>query len=278
MEKNNLRGKGNISRGWGRCARGARVDELGTERGTGRGWGAGATGTTEGLRPIFDATLKPAPQPKWEHLYDATKIHEKIPYILYHPNFIKNPNELYQKFKKEFPFELRQVYLDSGKTYKLNRETCVFGDKDIMDAPPKIWGSNNPILPWTPELLQIKTDIENYYKDILKGQTLTVALGNSYPDGTYSIGHHPDREERGSTEFIASVSLCDSPEGERMFEYIDVATGEIIRLILGNGSLLLMLKGCQEHYTHSLPPDPNCHAGRINITLRIFRKDNYVKY
>jgi hypothetical protein len=77
--------------------------------------------------------------------------------VEYHPNFISRPMQLYTKSIHEFNFEERYVLNDNGeKNYKLNRSTCIFGDEDINDAPPKIWGADNPIQCWTQELLIIK--------------------------------------------------------------------------------------------------------------------------
>ena len=46
------------------------------------------------------------------------------------------------------------------------------------------------------------------------------------------------------------------------------ATEDIYTLDLAHGSLLVMGKGCQENYMHSLLKDPKYKLPRINITFR----------
>lgn len=192
----------------------------------------------------------------------------QISCVEYHPNFLKKANLLYQKFRK-FKFKVRNVQDDTNNNlYKLNRATCVFGDEDIMDAPPKIWGAENPIQTWTPELLQIKQQIE-----ALTGKKYNVCLCNYYANGDRSIGWHSDNEEKGSVSSIASISLG----AERVFELKNKETQAVTKFLLENGSLFLMKQGCQEHYTHRLPPDPQCRGGRINLTFRLFDKTRYAQ-
>lgn len=193
----------------------------------------------------------------------------QLQYVEYHPNFIANPNILYKKFLTEFNFEDRMAYLDSGKSYLLNRATCVFGDSNILDVPPKIWGADNPINPWTDEMLEIKNKIE-----ALTDRKYNVCLCNYYKDGTKTIGWHNDKEERGSVASIASISLG----AKRLFQLKEIEDNtKIYDCHLENGSLFLMKNGCQDKYLHWLPPDPSCFEGRINLTFRLFDIDRYAK-
>jgi hypothetical protein len=74
--------------------------------------------------------------------------------IEYQSQFVENPRILYRKFQR-FGFKRRQVQDENGKNlYTLSRETCVFGDDNVLDAPPRIWGSNNPVRKWTPAPLR----------------------------------------------------------------------------------------------------------------------------
>lgn len=196
-------------------------------------------------------------------------IPQQINCVEYIPNFLSNPTALYNKFLEEFNFEDRTVYLNHGKTYQLNRATCIFGDKDILDAPPKIWGADNPIVPWTPELTQIKEQIEIYTK-----MKYNICLCNYYKDGTKTIGWHNDKEEKGSVSSIASISLGY----ERLFQLKEINDEtKIYDYVLGNGSLFWMRDPCQNIYLHWLPPDPKCQEGRINLTFRLFDKFRYDK-
>ncbi|ARF11712.1 2OG-FeII oxygenase superfamily protein [Klosneuvirus KNV1] len=187
--------------------------------------------------------------------------------VKYHPNFITNPTELYEKFLYNFDFKDRVVKLNNNKEYKLTRATCVFGDPDILDVPPKIWGSDNSIKQWTPELLEIKNKIEE-----LTGNKYNICLCNYYKNGKKIINWHSDNEELGSTSCIASISLG----ADRIFQLREkTGSDKIYDYILENGSLFLMLDGCQENYLHRVPKDPNCQNGRINLTFRQFDKKRY---
>ena len=203
------------------------------------------------------------------HSSVSTPKEEKVDCVEYHPNFLPRPNFLYRKFLKESNFEDRFVLDENDKElYKLNRATCIFGDDEISDAPPKIWGANNPIQPWTSELLKIKTKIEG-----LTGKKYNICLCNFYKNGRKTINWHSDNEEKGSVSSIASISLG----AERKFQLRDKTTDKMYNYILGSGSLFLMRDGCQENYLHRLPEDLRCKGGRINLTFRLFDKMRYSK-
>lgn len=203
--------------------------------------------------------------PKQSNPINNTNNHNQISCVKYYSNFLSNPTELFTKFLKEFNFEERIVESPDSE-YKLNRATCIFGDADIIDEPPKIWGNNNPIVPWTPELLKIKNKIQE-----LTGKHYNICLCNYYKNGKKTINWHSDNEEKGSISSIASISLG----AERLFQFRDKQTGNIYDYILENGSLILMMDGCQENYMHRIPSDHKIKEGRINLTFRLFDKMRY---
>lgn len=191
---------------------------------------------------------------------------DSVSCIEYYPGFINEPETVYDNLLN-LPFKDRYVLDDEGKEkYKLQRSTCVFGDEGISDDPPRIWGSDNPIRPWTPELYRIKNKIEDLTK-----KKYNVCLCNYYESGKKAINWHSDNEEKGSISSIASVSLGS----ERRFEIRNKETGQVNRWILQNGSLFLMKEGCQENYIHRLPKDKS-QTGRINLTFRLFDKMRYL--
>lgn len=71
------------------------------------------------------------------------------------------------------------------------------------------------LLPWTPEILELKTLSEEWYERHT-GQSVrfTVCLANLYKDGSQGIAWHSDREELGLETPIASYSFG----AERLFE------------------------------------------------------------
>ena len=193
--------------------------------------------------------------------------------VEYYPNFIDeiglNPVELYQEFLDEFEFARRPVLGKLGQElYTLDRETCVYSDPDVTDAPPAIWGANNKLHPWTPNLEKIRDAIE-----IKTGAKYNICLCNYYANGMRKIGWHPDREERGSTVRIASVSIGEP----RLFQLKENATSKIYDIRLANGSLFIMKDPCQRDYVHRVPEESNVMNGRINLTYRLLDKARYFK-
>lgn len=224
-------------------------------------------------RLVGGSNSQPKPSPGWgtgtQHKYISVEPETiNLPdCVEYHKDFLHNHKELYDKFKEEFNFEKRDVLNSDGTSYKLNRATCIFGDSDIPSVP-KIWGTDNPVNHWTPELLEIKQQIEK-----LTCKKYNVCLCNFYESGTNTIGWHADNEERGSISSIASISLG----AERIFELKENATDTIIEKKLESGSLFLMKDGCQENYVHRIPRDLKCKTGRINLTFRLFDSARYAK-
>jgi len=98
-------------------------------------------------------------------------------------------------------------------------------------------------------------------------------LINYYRDGSDCISWHSDKDGAGAT--IASFSLGAEreflirrrpPRGQG--KSTSSKSLEQHKLPLGDGSLLLMLPGMQEHWHHSVPPRKGMPRGRINVTFR----------
>jgi len=158
--------------------------------------------------------------------------------------------------------------------YKLNRKTIVFIDSSIDNAIiPKIWGNNVTILEFPKELINIKSDLEKLLN--LEDNKFNICLTNYYIDGKKSIGWHSDNEEKGNTDCIASISLG----AEREFMFRKKNSKDIYKkILLHNGSLIIMAEGCQENYQHSLPINKLCKDPRLNLTFRFFNNDKYINY
>ncbi|MGE8380906.1 MAG: alpha-ketoglutarate-dependent dioxygenase AlkB family protein, partial [Sphingobacterium sp.] len=120
-------------------------------------------------------------------------------------------------------------------------------------------------LPWTKELLELKTLAE------LKTQeTYNSCLLNLYHNGDEGMAWHSDGEkDLKKNGAIASLSFG----AERKFAFKHKTTKEKVDLILGNGSLLVMKDLTQRYWLHRLPPTKKVFMPRVNLTFRTI--DNF---
>lgn len=145
-----------------------------------------------------------------------------------------------------------------GKEIMQPRLTAWYGDEGKSYGYTGI--TMHP-LAWTDDLLFIKNRIE-----IISGQNFNSALLNFYRDGNDSVGWHRDNEKSlGIDPVIGSVSFGTS----RTFyfrHYKDKKLKE--KLMLTNGSFLLMAGHTQHNWLHSIQKEPLVKTSRINITFR----------
>jgi alkylated DNA repair dioxygenase AlkB len=115
--------------------------------------------------------------------------------------------------------------------------------------------------PWNTELLVIKEKIER-----VSGQTFNSVLLNFYRNGQDSMGWHRDNEKSlGIDPVIGSVSFGTA----RMFQFKHRQQPELReRILLTNGSFLLMKGSTQHHWHHSIPKESKVSGVRINLTFR----------
>lgn len=84
------------------------------------------------------------------------------------------------------------------------------------------------------------------------------------------MGWHSDNEKSlGNEPVIASLSV--GAAREMIFKHKQIKM--VHKIILENGSLLIMKGSTQEDYLHSLPKRKNISEPRINLTFRLV-KDN----
>ena len=115
-------------------------------------------------------------------------------------------------------------------------------------------------LPWHPLLCDLKTRLEGRLQ-----QDFNSVLANAYRDGRDSMGWHCDDEpELGWRPLVASISLG----AERRFLVRKKGESRSAALWLECGSLLVMKRGCQEIYQHSVPKTQKPVDLRINLTFR----------
>jgi alkylated DNA repair dioxygenase AlkB len=151
-----------------------------------------------------------------------------------------------------------------------NDEAIIFGKK-ITTKRKVAWYGEKPFsytysnttkhaLPWTPELLALKTVIEKE-----TGETYNSCLLNLYHDGSEGMAWHSDGEKDLKKDgAIASVSFG----AERKFAFKHKHTQHKVELLLEHGSVLVMKDKTQTFWLHRLPPTKRISAPRINLTFR----------
>lgn len=116
---------------------------------------------------------------------------------------------------------------------------------------------------WTPELLKIKSAIEQQ-----TDQVYNSVLVNLYRDGKDYMGWHRDNDKPlGVNPNIASVSV--SFGAVRSFQIREYKTKENkINIELDSGSLLVMAGDTQHTHEHQVPKRLKVTEPRMNLTFR----------
>jgi len=144
-----------------------------------------------------------------------------------------------------------------GKEIITNRKVAWYGDKNFSYTYSKI---EKFALPWTKELLELKTLVEK-----ISGENFNSCLLNLYHNGNEGMAWHSDAEkDLKKNGAIASLSLG----AERKFSFKHKTNGYTKSLRLENGSLLVMKGQTQSHWLHSLPKEKKVNTPRINLTFR----------
>jgi alkylated DNA repair dioxygenase AlkB len=151
-----------------------------------------------------------------------------------------------------------------------NDEAVIFGKKIITKRKVAWYGERKfeytysnvtkHALPWTQELLELKSLIEKE-----SGETYNSCLLNLYHSGEEGMAWHSDGETDLKKEgAIGSLSFG----AERKFAFKHKQSGEKIDLFLEHGSLMVMKGTTQTHWLHRLPPTKLIHKPRVNLTFR----------
>lgn len=151
-----------------------------------------------------------------------------------------------------------------------NDEAIIFGKK-IITKRKVAWYGDKPFeytysnttkyaLPWTKELLELKTWIEKE-----TGERFNSCLLNLYHNGDEGMAWHSDGEtDLKKDSAIGSLSFG----AERKFAFKHKQTKQKVELLLEHGSLLVMKDTTQTHWLHRLPPTKKITTARINLTFR----------
>ena len=150
-----------------------------------------------------------------------------------------------------------------GKKILTKRKVAWHGDQDFTYTYSK---STKTALPWSEELLILKTKIEEK-----TGEKFNSCLLNLYHDGGEGMAYHSDAEkDLKKNGAIASLTLG----AERKFSFKHKTSGEKIDLFLEHGSLLIMKDQTQTYWLHRLPPTKKITTPRINLTFRMIEKSS----
>lgn len=144
-----------------------------------------------------------------------------------------------------------------GKLILTKRKVAWYGEKPFEY---RYSGTTKLALPWTTELQELKTIVEQK-----TGETFNSCLLNLYHNGDEGMAWHSDGEkdlkENGA---IGSLSFG----AVRKFAFKHKKTKETVSVILEHGSLLMMKGTTQKNWLHRLPPTKKVKTPRVNLTFR----------
>lgn len=144
-----------------------------------------------------------------------------------------------------------------GKHITTNRKVAWYGEKKHRYTYSN---SAKIALPWTKEILELKSRIEK-----TTGESFNSCLLNLYHNGNEGMGWHSDNEkELRKNGTIASLSFG----AERKFVFKHSISKSKIAVQLEHGSLLLMKGETQLHWLHQLTKSKKIVKPRINLTFR----------
>jgi alkylated DNA repair dioxygenase AlkB len=170
-------------------------------------------------------------------------------------------HHFYEYLLSEIPWKQDEAMI-MGKLILTKRKVAWFGDDTFEYTYSK---RTKLALPWTKELLELKTKCEQE-----TGEQFNSCLLNLYHDGSEGMAYHSDGEkDLKKNGAIASLSFG----AERKFLFKHKNTNEKIEIFLENGSLLVMKDETQTHWQHRLPPTTKIKTPRVNLTFRSIVKN-----
>lgn len=182
--------------------------------------------------------------------------------IDYYPNFIPTSSTdlFFDQLKNNTPWQQDSLRL-FGKTHPQPRLTALYGDNGKIYSYSGITMQPHR---FTHHISEIRNTLQ-----LLTGIEFTSCLLNLYRDGSDSNGWHADDEkELGENPIIASISLGQ----ERYFHLKHKKDKQLKhKMLLQNGSLLLMQGETQHHWLHQIPKTKREVKERINLTFRVIK-------
>lgn len=162
-----------------------------------------------------------------------------------------------------------------GKTVPVPRRLMFLGDGSVsvhnyskQDHQVTTWTDTDPVR----EILEkIKVDdaVVKLFDVLPK---YNACLLNHYRDGSDSISMHADKEAKGITRSVISLSLG----GSRLFklsryEGTKIVKGKTVKTVVEGGDLMIMLGKTNELYKHGIDKvkkEPEKVRSRISLTYR----------
>lgn len=178
----------------------------------------------------------------------------------YYPGFLDQERALtlLEQLRNSTPWQQQSIRM-YGKVLQTPRLTAWYGDPGSNYT---FSGTRFAPLPWTPELAQLRREVETF-----TGLPFNSVLLNYYRDGNDSVAWHSDNEpELGVQPHIASLSLGQA----RQFDFRHKQDHKSKHsLLLTDGSLLLMKGDLQHNWEHRIPKSTRLMVSRINLTFRM---------
>jgi len=175
---------------------------------------------------------------------------------------LKESQELLEHIMTSTPWEQEQIQM-YGTTYSEPRLTAWFGDTNCNYSTH---GISRNVLPWTKDLLKIKSRVEEICEF-----TFNNILLNYYRNGDDYMGFHDEQNVQASKGKIAYLSLGN----DRNFIIKHRNNDEVHTLKIFNGSLLVMHgEDTAKNYIYSVPKARSSCGPRVNLILRNVEKNS----
>lgn len=185
--------------------------------------------------------------------------------VAYAPGFIEPgiATMLFDHLVADVPWRQEHITFGGASKVPLPRLVAWYGDPG---ARYFYSGIHNEPIPWpVGELTSMRDRCSALFPD----HPFNSVLLNWYRSGDDSIGYHVDNErDLVDNSTIATVSLG----GPRTLHLKDKGgSGEVRKVLLEHGSLLLMYGECQKLWLHGIPKEPLLNEPRISLTFRTVR-------
>jgi len=190
-----------------------------------------------------------------------------LPGVNYYTGFLDDPDETEREIMEQTE-PVQRTAIMGGRPYLVPRLEAWYGAHDY-----RFNGGTFLARPLPPVLLALKIRLECYLRP---GpgftQGFSGCLVNVYRNGQDSVAWHSDDEPDMGDPVVASISLGATRDFLfRAINPIDALASALIpnrgKIALEHGSLLVMGRGVQGLYQHSLPKRANA-GRRINLTFR----------
>jgi len=183
--------------------------------------------------------------------------------VSYFPNFVDDADAALADIINQVKFQQRSRHM-YGRVVATPRLEAWHGPHAYSFG-----GSTLPAQPLPPVLLALRTRVECLIADA----SFDGCLANLYRGGSDSVSWHSDDEPEMGDPIVASISL-GAPR-DFLLRRIDptptVASAMLpsrVKVTLAHGSLLVMGRGVQSTWQHSLPKRKKCTQPRVNLTFR----------